>query len=515
MKIKNKNAMKIIGKILFYLILLAVLGSLLVYLFFQSEFEQFKNQYLYNAAELEVEDDKSLSIVYSFHVDSLEPTLYDSAIRSRTLNVYESLVSTDRNLKAKSGLALSWGRIDDNVWEFKLRPNVTFHDGTAFDADDVKASFKRAMTHKESGLKDILNTIDSVEKIDDSIIHIITKEPDPILVSRAATVLIFPSELRDFTEPVGTCAYRFVSNTETEFAITRFSDYWGAKPFYQNVFIKTIPNRFDRLDAIKSGQIDILANVPPTFADELELYQSVSVTSLPSLEVNFLIFNYESELLSDERIRNAISLAFDKDAFVDISNGYATPSNQFISNGIFGFNPDIEKQRQDVDKAKQLIRQYDPFKKPSVDIDMTDGSQAIGDYIKQQLGEIGLSVNINYLPFEELRTMIFNKESEMYYLGWRSEIGDASGFFENVVYSKGRFNGGNFENKKVDQLIKLSIKNLDEQKRLEQFQEIMKIILEEELIGVPLFETDVLYGVKVGIRFHPRLDGYILAAEIS
>lgn len=506
--------MKIVGKILFYLILFAVLGFLLVQLFFQAEFEELKNQYLHSAATQEVEEDESLTIVYSFSVESLEPTLYDSVTRTRTLNVYEALVATDRNLKAQPGLAVSWGRIDDYTWEFKLRPGVIFHDGSTFDADDVIASFDRARTYRNSGLKDILNTLDSVEKIDDLTVHITTREPDPILVSRAATVLIFPSEQKQFKEPVGTGAYRFVSSTETEFSITRFDNYWGEKPYYANVFIKTIPNRFDRLDAIKSGQIDILANVPPTFAQELEVHQSVTVTSLPSLEVNFLIFNYDSDLLGDERIRDAISLAFDKDIFVDISNGYATPSYQFVSNGIFGFNPEIEKTRQDLDTAKQLIRQYDPFRKPSVTIDMTQGTQAIGDYIKQQLDEIGLSVSINYLSFEDLTEKIFNKESEIYYLGWRSEIGDASGFYENVVYSKGIYNGGNFSNKKVDQLIELSIKNLDEEKRLEQFQEIMKIILEEEKIGVPLFETDVLYGVKVGIHFHPRLDGYILASEI-
>ena len=124
-------------------------------------------------------------------------------------------------------------------------------------------------------------------------------------------------------------------------------------------------------------------------------------------------------------------------------------------------------------------------------------------------------MTINYLSFDRLRAKIFAKKSEIFYLGWRSEIGDASGFYENVVYSEGRFNGGNFENKKVDQLIQLSTKNLDDKKRLDQFQEIMRIIVEEEIIGVPLFETDVIYGVKAGVRFSPRLDGYILASEVS
>lgn len=506
--------MRVLKQILFYLVIFSILGLLVVQLFFKEEFDSLREKYFHSAAQTEIKDDKSLTIVYSSSPDSLDPTAYDSITRGRTLNVYEGLVAMDRNLRAKPSLALSWGRISDTEWEFKLRPNVVFHDGSKFDSDDVLASFNRATTHKESGLKDILDTIDSIEKEGDMIVRIKTKEPDPILVSRMAAVLIFPSELKSFSTPVGTGAYRFVSNTENEFSITRFDNYWGSKPYFKNVFIKTIANRFDRLDAIKTGQIDILAAVPPTMAEELEIQQNVSIKSLPSLEVNFIMFNYESELLKDIRIREAISLAFDKDIFVEISNGYATPSDQFISNGIFGFNPEIKKTRQDVSTAKQLIRQYDPFKKPSVNVDMIQEAQAIGEYVYQQLNEIGLSANINYVSFDELKKKILNKESEMYYLGWRSEVGDASGFYENVIYSKGLFNGNNFENKKVDQLIRLSIKNLDEKKRLDQFQEIMKIIVEEEKMGVPLFETHIIYGVRAGIHFNPRLDGYILASEI-
>jgi len=518
LKLKEKQKsilnMKIIGKILFYLILFVILGFLLVQLFFKDEVEKLKTTHFHPSNEVNLSENKKLVVAYSFNSDSFEPTFYDSVTRSRTSNIYEGLVLTDRNLEQIPGLALSWGEIDDTTWEFKLRPNVIFHDGTDFDADDVIASFKRAKTYKSSGLKDILSTISSIKKIDKLTVHIITKEPDPILVSRVATVFIFPSEKTDFKKPVGTGPYKFVSNTKTEFSIKRFDDYWGKRSHYKDVVFKTIPNKFDRLDAIKNGEVDILANVPPSFTDDLKMQRNVTITSLPSLEVNFLIFNFKSKLLKDDRIRKAISIAFDRDVFVEISNGFASPSNQFISNGIFGFNPNIKSSSQDITEAKNLIRQYDPFKKPSVTIDMTNEAQAVGDYIKSQLNEIGLSVKINYISFEELKKKIFDKTSEMYYLGWRSEVGDASGFYENVVYSKGRFNGGNFNNKKVDQLIALSTKNLNEKKRLEQFQEIMKIILDEKIIGVPLFETDTIYAVRAGIGFRPRLDGYILVSEI-
>jgi peptide/nickel transport system substrate-binding protein len=506
--------MKIFLKILFYIGLFALLGFLSTQLFFLDEYNKLKEQIFHTAAIEEESCSDELLIAYAFGPDNLEPTSFNSTTRSRILNVYEGLMRTDRNLQIEPSLALSWGRLEDDLWEIKLRPNVFFHDGSSFDADDVIASFDRAMKNKESELKDLLSTIKSVEKIDDLKVRITTKEPDPILTNRIINVLMFPSEKKDFKIPVGTGPYQHISYIDKEMKLKRHEDYWGDVPHYGFVTMKTIPNRFDRLDALKNGQIHVLANVPPSFAEELEQYQTISIVSFPSLEVNFLIFNMESELLKDQRIRTAISFAFDKNAFVDFSKGYAQPSNQFVSNGVFGFNPDIKSKIQDTELAKTLVREYDPFKRPSIIVDMTEGTEVVGQYIKDQLNEIGISVQINILPWEELREKIFNKESEMYYLGWRSEIGDASSFYENVIHSEGRFNGGNYSSKKVDQLIDLSLVNFDQKKRSTQLHEIMKILIEEDIMGIPLFESDAIYGICIGVQFKPRLDGYILASEI-
>lgn len=511
--------MKYILKALFYLILLALMGFLIVYLFFQEEFRDFRKAYLGDVMPITSEDenvsDLTLKIAYTSSYDSLDPIISNPNSRSRTLNIYESLVKTDRDLQFEPGLALSWGRFDDTTWEFKLRPGVLFHDGSTFDADDVISSFNRAIKLPQSDLKDKLNTIENIEKKDDLTIVISTSEPDPILINRISSVLISPKGRANFENPIGTGPYKYSAKKENEIALERFNDYWGNAPFYKTVLLQTIPNRFSRIDAIKNGEVNILANVPPTFANELEQQDSVSIISVPSLEVNFLVFDFKSDLLEDERIREAISIAFNKEAFVEFSNGYATPSTQFVSNGVFGFNPDIEPKEQNVEKAKSLVREYDPFMRPSISIDMVLGAEAVGEFIKSQLNDIGITASINYITFENLRKNIFNKESQMYLLGWRSEMGDASEFLENAVHSEGNFNGGSFSSKKVDQLIELGINNLDDSERLEQFQTIMRIITEEEIIGVPLFETEIIYGVRVGTHFHPRLDGFILASEVS
>lgn len=508
--------MKVFLKIIFYLVLFSFMGYLLVQLFFQEEFDALKDKVFHSASqETENISFKKLTIAYAFGPESYEPTYFDPVTRSRLVNVYEALVKTDRNLQIQPSLAVSWGRLSDTEWEFRLRPGVKFHNGSDFDADDVLDSFERARTFSRSQLDDVLSTIEYISKIDDLTIKVVTSKPDPLLVNRISSVLIFPAEYKSFDQPVGTASYMYSSSDYLDFHITRFDDYWGEKPYYRDISIKTVENRFDRLDQFKKGEIDILANVPPSLIKEISEAGVVTISSMPSLEVNFLIFDFNGEIFKDKRLRQAVSIAFDKNAFIDFTLGYAQPSYQFVSNGIFGFNPDIISFKQDLETAKKLVREYDPFKRPVVKIDMAEGTEIIGEYIKDQFNSIGFSAEINILPFEKLEEKIRNRESEIYYLGWKSEIGDASNFYENAVHSKGKYNGGGYINKKVDQLIELSLANFDTEKRLEQLHEIMRIIVEDDIIGVPLFESDVIYGIRAGIVFKPRLDGYILASEIK
>lgn len=507
--------MKKFLKILLYLGLFIIAVFLVVFLFFRDDSLRFFEEYLHKAPKEEHLLSETLTVAYSFQPDSYEPTLFGPVVRSRLVDVYETLVKTDRNLQLKPSLALSWGRISDTRWEFKLRPNVVFHDGTDFDADDVIESFDRASNYAGSELRNILTNIESIEKIDNLTLCINTKKPDPILLNRISTVLIFSSEKEDFSQPIGTGAYRFISDDNEKVILSRNNEYWGESPYYEIVEILTIENRFDRLDALKKGDVQILANVPPSFVQELIKDTAITVSSVPSLEVNFLILGTNIEPLSDKRVRKAISIAFDKRAFVEFSNGYARPSNQFVSTGIFGFNPNIEEQEHDIERARNLVREFDPFRRPEIFIDMVEGTEVIGDYINQQLNKIGISSKINFLPWDNLRTKILTKKSDAYYLAWKSELGDASTFYENVVYSKGSFNGGGYLSKKVDQLIEMSIENLNTKKRLEQLHQIMKIIVEDDIIGVPLFESDIIYAIRAGVNFKPRLDGYVYASEIN
>jgi len=478
--------------------------------------------------------DEVLTIGYAFSPTSLDPVAFDKISRNYLVNVYEGLVRTDRDLNIDSSIAVSWGLLDPLTWEFRLRPGVKFHNGKTLSSDDVVYSIELAAKSEESGLKDLLNTIESVEAKDDNIVIIYTRVSDPLLLNKLAVTYIFPSGYSDFQHPVGTGAYRVDSYLDGVMTLSRNGDYWGQLPVFANVVLKSIPDRRGRIKAIEVGDIQLLADVPPSSAcsktvdssyyDDCNPIKSddINIVSIPSLEVSFIVFNFNNDFFSSKKVREALSYAFDKTVFEGIAFGFAKASDQFVSSGVFGFNPDIRAREFDMAKAKSLIddaRELS-FKRVRVTFDYPERLSLIGEYVESQFMDLNIDVDLNPLSDLDLHKKIVSGNSDFYFLGWRSELGDASDVFQGLVHSRdtnglyGFYNGSHMLNKKIDQLIEDSQKNLDEESRLDQLQQVMKIVVDEEFFGVPLFESETIYAVKDSIKFVPRVDSYVFASDI-
>ena len=102
----------------------------------------------------------------------------------------------------------------------------------------------------------------------------------------------------------------------------------------------------------------------------------------------------------------------------------------------------------------------------------------------------------------------------MFVIGWQAENGDAGDFLDAFIHSKGEYNNGRYVNVVVDKLIENSRKELDPAKRLQTLQKIMELV-NNDLIGIPLFESSRLYAVKKGVVWEPRLDGLVLASDVK
>lgn len=457
-----------------------------------------------------------LKVVYPDEPRSLEPTLNDPTVRQRLNNVYEPLVRADKDLTMHPALALSWGLVNDTVWDFRLRPDVVFHDGSTFNVEDVVASLNRAMKYGGSQLTTLLSSIRTIEVVDELHFKIYTNEPDPLLLQRLSTVLIIPNEYQEAEEfiPVGTGSYQFVDwQKGDKIFLKEFENYWGPEAKFRTVEMISRPNKNERVSMFLNGEVDFLAFVPFDAVSALE-ERNFEIKGIPSLEVQFLLFNTQSQLLNDASKRRIVSLAINQGELVRRLGVYAHQINQFVSNGVFGFNPNIPAHKYDIDMATMLADESG-LKGKTVTLYLPKGLDVLGEHVRQQLTKIGMLPVISYLDPADFLESLLSGKADIYFLGFRADLGDSADFLDVVIHSDGDFNVGNYRNEKVDMLIDRSLKEMDPSLRLTDLQEVMRIIVEEDMVGIPLFEYDTLYSFSDKLDFDPRIDGLIYFDEID
>ena len=463
-----------------------------------------------------VQQVEDLKVIFPNDAISLEPTINDPVTRQRLNHIYEPLVAPDRDLNMRPALAVSWGLIDAHTWEFKLRPDVKFHDGSEFDVMDVVGSLQRAQAYSTSQVAGVLSSIKGLEVIDDLTIRIKTHEPDPLLLQRLSMVLIIPSELQDEEDfpPTGTSSY-LISSWEpgNTMIIKKFDGYWGPKAKFESVELITKVDKSERVNLFFGGGADLLTFVPYDAVPYVE-EAGFEISSIPSLEVQFLIFNMDSEYLSNLESRRAISLAIDQEAIVEAVGGFARPVNQFVSNGVFGFNPDLDRHEYDLEKA-QIMAERASLDDKTLKFHLSMGLDVLGEHVRTQLSKIGVNVIVSYLEPLKLVESMEDGDADFYFFGFKSDLGDAADFLDVVVHSEGSFNIGNYDNPKVDKMIDESLVEMDFGLRLENLKESMRIIMEEDVIGVPLLEYETLFSPSDMVEIQPRIDGFVYFDELS
>lgn len=512
---------KLSGKIfkgLIYSFFVLVFVWVSAHLFFEKQTDAFLasvTDFLYQRG-VEVVEIPHLKIIYPDDLQSLEPTLTDPVVRQRLNNIYEPLVRPDRDLTMRPALALSWGLLDSTTWDFILRPNVVFHNGSSFSAEDVVSSLNRAISHENSQLVGLLSSIKEIEVVDNLRIRIKTHRPDPLLLQRLASVLIFPSEYEneDDFAPVGTGAYKFSEwERGDRIILNRFDKYWGASAKFERVSMFSRVNKNERVMMFLNGDAHFLAFVPFDAVDVLE-ERGFEIVGIPSLEVQFLIFNMESSVLDSAEKREVVRLAVDRAEFAEILGAHAHVVGQFVSNGVFGFNPDIEHVEADIEKAGILAEELG-LKGRTVTLHLPKGLTVLGEHVRTKLNSIDINVLVSYLEPADFFESIVAGEADIYFMGFRASRGDSADFLDVVVHTDAEFNVAKYSNEEVDLLIENSFTEMDPALRIADLQEVMRIIVEEDVLGIPLFEYDTLYSFVRDIEFKPRIDGFIYFDDLK
>lgn len=502
----------------FYFFFFLIFFWVFAQLFFPNYLEDFGKyaRTVFIGEEAVSEPITSLRVIYPEEIATLEPTVADPATRQRLVNIYEPLVKPDRDLNMRPALALSWGLIDELTWEFRLRPDVLFHNGTTFEAKDVVASMRRAQSHSASELKEVLDTIAKVEILDSLNLRIITKNPEPLLLQKLSQVLIVPSELVNkevISPPVGTASYKFSSwEPEDKMVLSKYGSFWGPPAKFEQIEMYARTDKSERVNMFLNGEADLLTFVPYDAVNAV-FERGFEFETIPTLEVQFILFNQDSEILDTPEKRLAISRYIDQTSLVNDVGGYAREVSQFVSTGVFGFNPNIDDHEFNLEEG--LLLTFDnELEGATVQFHLQKGLDVLGEHVRKKLFDGGILTIVSYLELDDLLESMENGEADIYFLAFKSELGDSSDFLNTIVHSDGDFNIINYSNETVDFLIDRSLAELNEQKRRDDLQEAMRIIVEDDVIGVPLFEYENVFSFVPGLDLIPRIDGFIYFDEL-
>ena len=139
-----------------------------------------------------------LTIGRATEQNSLDPQFSDLGNDVATAeNTFESMIEFDSKLRVHPSLAVSWKLLDPLTWEVRLRPGVTFHDGTPFTGDDVAFSLQRArdVPNSPGPLASFVRPVQQTEVIDPLTLHIHTDQPTPLLMDMVGRIFIVPAKL--------------------------------------------------------------------------------------------------------------------------------------------------------------------------------------------------------------------------------------------------------------------------------------------------------------------------------
>lgn len=469
-----------------------------------------------------------LRIAHESDLQALDPIVVSEAATASILsNVYEGLTAFDRNMALVPALAIGWNTPDETTWVIRLRPGTRLHDGSVLLAEDVKAALLRARYDEASGARGRLFSLAGIDVIDAGTLRLTTSTPDSLLMTRLADVLISPRPASAGAPPPGTGPYRFVRWKKGEsLEVEAFPDYWGGVPPVRRVLFVPIEEGAAAVAALRARRVDLLRFLPDDLADELGDAPWVRVAARTGLVSNYLwLDGLRSEKggpnpIADRRVRQAISLGIDRRELVRAIHGHGTPAAQFVPREIFGHVASLPPLRFDPDEARRLLASagYPAGFSTTLAYSRGSSSEITARLVSAMLGRLGIRLALEAPAWGEMVSAWRAGRLPFFLSGWRFDNGDATSFLRDCLVTRdqkrgaGSYNPG-FSSPDLDRLVEEQERVFPSDEKLRHYERVMRLLLEEMPV-IPLYHRVNLFGVAERLRWEPRLDGKILAAEV-
>ena len=287
----------------------------------------------------------------------------------------DKLVDITPDLKFVPQLATDWKWSDDGKQlTMNLRQGVKFHDGTDFNADAVVATIERNMTMPESRRKSELASVAKVEATDPFTVRFTLKSPDASLLAQLsdrAGMIVSPAAAKELgakfgSKPVCAGPFKFVERVQNDkIVLEKFQDYWNKdKVFIDKVTYLPIPDTAVRLANLQSGDLDMIERVAPSDVAAVKGNSNLTLSEIVGLGYMSMLVNIgngpraDNPLGKDKRLRQAFSLAIDRDAIAKVAfEGTAVAGNQPFAPNSPWYDKSNPVEPRNIEKAKALMKE--------------------------------------------------------------------------------------------------------------------------------------------------------------
>ena len=464
--------------------------------------------------------------------------------------VYEALVKRGKKLEIVPGLAESWTQVSPTVWRFTLRKGVKWHDGSAFTADDVVFSTRRA-AGDTSTFRVFARAMGEPRKVDDHTVEFTTSLPNPVMLETVALITMMSKSwceknkverAQDFGKKEETYASRNAMGTgpfmlvdrepDVKSTFRKFPDWWGIKSgqFEGNVdeiVYTTIKSDATRMSALAAGDIDFVLDPPLQDIERLQRDSRIRIWREPENLVFFLGMDQaRDELLysdvkgrnpfKDKRVRMAIYQAIDTEALNRVvMRGLAVPAALVVPNpDAAGIPTDLNKRfPYDLEAAKKRLPEAGYSKGFTTALDCQNVRENVCTAIAGMLARIGINVRVNSLQNARYFAKGQSRDTSFFLLGWGGPNTDAIFSLQPLLHGRndkgdGDYNWGDYRDAKMDALIDQAKVEMDPAKRQPLILEALRIVHENAYV-IPIHRRMAPWASRANIDLANRPDSWL------
>lgn len=428
----------------------------------------------------------------------LDPTAGAAAAIDEILyaNVFEGLTRIGPSGEVLPALAESWTISDDGkVYTFKLHKGVKFHDGTDFDAEDVKFSLDRARAPDSvNAQKGLFAAIDTVEVIDPETVQVTLKHPQGAFLYNMGwgdAVIVAPESADSNKEkPIGTGPFRFEHWAKgSAVTLVKSDNYWGDPVALDKVEFRFIPDAAAAVPAVLSGDVQAFPFFPADAVSQVEGNPQLKVVIGSTEGETILAMNNKKPPLDNLKVRQAISYALDREAIIDgASGGLGQPIGSHVSPSSKAYVDLTGRYPHDAAKARELLKEagFENGFKTTLKLPPPAYARDGGQIIASQLRNVGIEADIIPVEWAQWLDQVFTKKDYDLTIVSHTEPNDID------IYSRPDYYF-NYQNPEFNKVIEELNLTSDEATRNSLLAKAQNILADDAVVGF-LFELP-----KVGV----------------